>query len=192
MKLFKYEGYEVKVSPEALLLKPFRKIWTRDKDKNKETATNELSFLYFFCDPRSDYQYITDDEDRMEAVKQGIGFDKKWKPDPILNDAVSLYRSFDSSSAILLRAAREGVEKVQKMLREMDLTETDNKGKPVYSVKDYMAVLKMVPEVAAMIQEAEVKLNQEEELGEARGSIEKGMFEDGLDDVAGWVTNQTK
>ena len=185
MKLFKYEGYEVKVSPEALLLKPFRKIWIRDKGKNKETATNELSFLYFFCDPRSDYQYITDDEDRMEAVKQGIGFDKKWKPDPTLNEAIALYRSFDSSAAILLKAAMEGVEKVQKLLK--DLNPDDTK-----SLKEYLAALKMVPEVANMIQEAEVKLNQEEELGEARGSIEKGMFEDGLDDVADWVTNQTK
>jgi len=45
MKLFKYEGYEVKVAPEALTLKPFKKLWDRDKSKTKEKAFMELSFL---------------------------------------------------------------------------------------------------------------------------------------------------
>jgi hypothetical protein len=48
----------------------------------------------------------------------------------------------------------------------------------------------MVPQVAAMIQEAEKAINVEEEYGEARGQIEKAMFDDGLDDVADWVNQQ--
>ena len=47
MKLFKYEGFEVRVAPEALTLKPFKKIWDRDKGKSKERALSELAFLYF-------------------------------------------------------------------------------------------------------------------------------------------------
>ena len=38
MKLFNYEGYNLKVEPEALLLTPFKKLWDRDKSKLKETA----------------------------------------------------------------------------------------------------------------------------------------------------------
>lgn len=184
MKLFKYEGYEVTVAPEALVFKQFRKLWERDKSKEKEKAMLELGFLYFFCDPRSDYQYIVDDEARMKAVIEGLGFPKDWKLDAAMNDAVTLYRSFETPAAILLKAAREGVDKIQKMLRDIDLTETDEKGKPVVSIKDYMAVLKMVPEVAAMLQKAEKTINEEEEeLGQAKGSIEKTLFDDGLDDI---------
>ena len=183
MKLFKYEGYEVKVAPEALLLKPFKKLWPRDKSKTKDKATQELSFLYFYCDPRSDYQYIIDDDNRLEAVKKGIGYPEDWKLDATLKEAVIFYRSFDSSSAIILREAMEGVEKVQKLLKDLEPEDTK-------SLKEYLTTLKMVPEVASMIQEAEQKLKEENEFGEAAGAIEKGMFEDGLDEVAEWVDQQ--
>ena len=38
IRLFQYEGYEVKVSPEALLLAPFKAIYKRDKHKDKTLA----------------------------------------------------------------------------------------------------------------------------------------------------------
>ena len=73
MKLFKYEGYRVVIAEEALALKPFKKLWDRDKSANKDKAIAELSFIYFFCDPRSDYQYLTDPDARKEAIKEGGG-----------------------------------------------------------------------------------------------------------------------
>lgn len=176
MKLFKYEGYEVKVAPEALTLRPFKKLWDRDKTKNKEKALMEMSFLYFYCDPRSDYQFIKDDEDRMDAVRKGEGFPEGWKPDALLVSAIEFYNSFDSSAAALLRAAREGVTKVQKLLK--DLNPDDTK-----SLKEYLAALKMIPEVASMLVDAEKALNDESEYGEAKGSIEKTLLDDGLDDI---------
>lgn len=183
MRLFKYEGYEVKVAPEALTLKPFKKIWDRDKSKSKDTALQELSFLYFYCDPRSDYQYIVDDEDRLSAVKNGEGFNDDWKPDKLLQEAIDFYRSFDSASAILLRSALVGVNKVRDQLENADLDTVDKNGKPVISLKDYMAVLKMVPEVAAMLKDAEKTINEETEYGEAKGAIQKTLFDDGLDNI---------
>lgn len=176
MKLFKYEGYEIRIAPEALTLKPFKKIWERDKSKTKDRAMMEFGFLYFYCDPRSDYQYIVDDEDRMEAVKQGEGLEPSWKPDATLKAAIEFYNSFDSSAAILLRAAAEAVNKVRDTLS--DLAPDDTK-----TLKDYLMALKMIPEVAAMIQDAEKALNEENEFGEAKGSIEKTLFDDGLDGV---------
>jgi hypothetical protein len=176
MKLFKYEGYEVKVAPEALTLKPFKKIWDRDKSKTKEKAIQEFGFLYFYCDPRSDYQYIIDPEDRLEAVKKGEGFSDDWKPDAILKDAIEFYGSFDTPSAMLLRAASEAVDKVQKTLKELEPGDTK-------SLKDYLTALKMIPEVAAMMKDAEKALNEEMEYGEAKGSIEKTLFDDGLDGI---------
>ncbi len=176
MRLFKYEGYEVRVAPEALTLKPFKKLWERDKSKTKDTALQELSFLYFYCDPRSDYQYITDDDDRLTAVKEGIGFPQSWKPDAQMLLAIEFYKSFDTSAALLLKMAANGVNKVQQALD--DMTPTDTK-----TLKDYLTIMRMIPEVAEMIQEAEKKLNQEEEFGEAKGAIEKTLFDDGLDNI---------
>lgn len=192
MKLFKYEGYEVKVAPEALALKQFKKLWTRDKSKTKEKAMTEFAFIYFYCDIRSDYQYIIDDEDRMKAVKEGIGLPKEWVPDAVISEAVKVYKTFESPSAVLLKAALEGVDKIQKRLRSLNLDATDDKGKPVVSLRDYMAVLKMVPEVATMLKDAEKAISEEEEYGEAKGAVEKALFEDGLDEVADWIDGQHK
>ena len=176
MRLFRYEGYEVRVAPEALTLKPFKRLWDRDKSKQKEKALQELSFLYFYCDPRSDYQYITDDDDRLSAVKQGIGFPDDWKPDAMIVSAIDFYRTFDTSAALLLKMAAKGVSKVQTALDGMDPDDTR-------SLKEYLTIMKMIPEVAEMIQDAEKKLTQEEEAGEAKGSIEKTLFDDGLDGI---------
>ena len=176
MKLFKYEGYEIKVAPEALTLKPFKKLWDRDKSKTKEKAIQELSFLYFYCDPRSDYQYIIDEEDRLTAVKEGQGFPEDWKPDATLKAAMDFYSTFDTSSAMLLRAAMKAVKKVQDTLDELNPDDTK-------SLKEYLTALKMIPEVASMIKDAEKALNEEMEYGEAKGSIEKTLFDDGLDNV---------
>jgi hypothetical protein len=176
MRLFKYEGYEVRVAPEALTLKPFKKIWERDKSKTKERALQELSFVYFYCDPRSDYQYIVDDENRLEAVKEGEGLPKSWKPDKDLEAAIELYRSFDTSAALLLKAANEAVEKVRSLLTELEPDDTK-------SLKDYLTALKMIPEVATMLKDAEKSLNDESQYGEAKGAIEKTLFDDGLDGV---------
>ena len=178
MRLFKYEGYEVRVAPEALTLKPFKKIWERDKSKVKDRAIQELSFVYFYCDPRSDYQYIIDDDDRLEAVKEGEGLSKNWKPDDDLNKAIDFYKSFGSAHAILLKAAFIGVDKIQKSLRETDLD-----GMEMKEIKDYMSILKMVPEVASQLKDAEKALNDETEYGEAKGAIEKTLFDDGLDGI---------
>lgn len=176
MKLFKYEGYEVKVAPEALSLKPFKKLWDRDKTKSKDNANMELAFLYFYCDPRSDYQYILDDEDRLKAVKEGIGLDSKWKPDKDMEHAIKLYKTFEAPSSALLRAALEGVDKVQKLLKDLEPDDTK-------SLKEYLTAMKLIPEVAAMIKEAEKTINEEMEYGEAKGSIEKTLFDDGLDGI---------
>ena len=174
MKLFKYEVYEVRIAPEALTLKPFKKLWDRDKSKTKDTAITELSFLYFYCDPRSDYQYIKDDEDRLDAVRKGEGLPDDWKPDTILKEAIEFYSSFDTTSAILLRTAREAVERVRSTFELLEPDDTK-------SLKEYLTALKLIPEVAAMIQEAEKTLNEEVEYGEAKGSIEKTLLDDGLD-----------
>lgn len=183
MRLFKYEGYEVKVAPEALALKPFKRIWDRDKTKKKDQAIQELGFLYFYCDIRSDYQYIVDDDNRMDAVKKGIGLPNTWKPDAELKKAIELYKTFDSSSMALLRVAYEGIDKVQKTLRTLEPSDTK-------TLKDYLAALKMIPEVVSMLNDAEKSIVEETDSGEARGAIEKGMFEDGLDEVADWVSTQ--
>lgn len=179
IKLFKYEGYKLNISEEALLLKPFKEIWQRDKSKNKDKALQELGYVYFISDPRSDYQYLVDEEERSKAIKEGEGIDSKWKPDKLVLDAIAFYKSFKPTSALLLEDTRFAVDKLRKLLREIDLTEVDDKGKPIYTLNTITATIKQIPSLVKDLDEAEKTLSKELiESNKVRGSQEKSMYED--------------
>ena len=158
MRLFRFDNYKITVEPEALLLKPFKQIWQRDRTQNKDKAMMELGFIYFFCDSRSDYQYLTDEEQRME-----------------------FYNSFKSTSALLLEDTRCAVDKLRKLLRDIDLTQPDDRGKPIYTLNTITATIKQVPSLVKDLDEAEKALAKESMIaGKMRGQGEKTIMEDGL------------
>lgn len=182
LKLFRYEGYKVIISEEAFALKPFRQIWMRDKTVNKDKATMELGFIYFMMDPRSDYQYLTDEEDRKKAIKEGEGLPTKWEPDKIVQEAMSFYNSFKPTPALLLEDTRYAVDKLRKLLRDIDLTQVDDKGKPVYTLNTITATIKQIPSLVKDLDEAEKALASEmRNVGKMRGQGEKSLMDDSLD-----------
>ena len=179
MKLFKYEGYKITISEEALLLKPFKAIWKRDKSLNKEKALSELGFIYFFCDIRSDYQYIVDEEARMASIKEGEGMPEDWAPDSVVLEAMQFYSTFKSTSALLLEDTRYAVDKLRKLLREIDLTQTDDKGKPIYTLNTITATIKQVPSLVKDLDKAERSIAKEiAQSDKVRGAQSKSIYED--------------
>ena len=178
IKLFKYEGYKLNISEEALLLKPFKEIWQRDKSKNKDKALQELGYIYFMSDPRSDYQYLVDEEERSKAIKEGEGIDSKWKPDKLVLDAITFYKSFKPTSALLLEDTRAMINGYRLKLREIT---TDMSNLDIKEIKDLGAVIKQIPSLIKDLDEAEKALNSElKTSGRMRGSGEKTLFEDGI------------
>ena len=178
IKLFKYEGYKLNISEEALLLKPFKEIWQRDKSKNKDKALQELGYIYFMSDPRSDYQYLVDEEERSKAIKEGEGIDSKWKPDKLVLDAITFYKSFKPTSALLLEDTRAMIDGYRVKLREIT---TDMSDLDIKEIKDLGAVIKQIPSLIKDLDEAEKALNSElKTSGRMRGSGEKTLFEDGI------------
>lgn len=179
MRLFRYEGYTLSISEEALALKPFRAIWTRDKTEKKERAIMELGWCYFMEDPRSDYQYITDPEERSKAIKEGEGLKSTWQPDGTVKEAQKLYASFKTTSALLLEDTRYAVDKLRKQLREIDLDATDDKGKPIYTLNTVTATIKQIPGLVKDLDEAERALAKEiAQSDKVRGAAEKSIYED--------------
>ena len=176
MKLFKYVGYRIVISEEALLLKPFKKIWDRDKTKNKEKAYMELGFIYFYCDPRSDYQYLTDEEERLKAIKEGEGIPDKWSPDNIVKEAMNFYNGFKPTSALLLEDTRNMVNGYRAKLREIT---KDMSNLEIKDIKDIGAIIKQIPALVKDLDEAERAVSKEIiESNKVRGSQEKSIYED--------------
>lgn len=180
MKLFKYEGFKVTISPEALLLKPFKKIWERDKSRSKDRALSELAFIYFYCDPRSDYMYIIDDETRMDEIKKGEGLKEDWTPDNHILKAMELYQQLTTTtSAGLLQDARSSVEKIREELRKLSFDEVEPAKLPK-ALKDAADTLTRIPDLMESLQKAERTLNSDIlENSRMRGQGSKTIYEDG-------------
>lgn len=176
MKLLRYEGYKVVIEPELLVLKPFKQIWTRDRTINKDRALAEIAFIYFMADPRSDYQYLVDEKERMEAIKEGEGLPSKWQPDRIVTEAMDFYMSFKPISALLLEDTRFMVDKYRKRLKAQEFDDLEIK-----DLKEVGALIKQIPPLVKDLDEAEKALNSEmKSSGKMRGSGEKTIFEDDL------------
>lgn len=182
MKLFKFEEYRLKISEEALAIKAFRDIWERDKSPVKSKAIQELSYIYFFCDPRSDYMFLVDEETRSAKIKEQEGLSNKWKPDKLILEAMDVYKYLTTSTGtLLLQDTRELIDKMRKQLKEIDLSKTDDKGKPIYTLNMVTATIKLIPGLLRDLSEAEKAVNAEvEEASEARGEAVKHLFEDGF------------
>ena len=179
MKLFKLEGYNLSISEEAYALKPFKNLWKRDKTAGKEKALQELAYIYFMEDPRSDYQVYVDREERSEQIKLGEGLKEDWKPDKQVLEAQEFYASFKSESALLLEDIRVAITKLREFIKTIDLNAVDDKGKPIYTLNTYTATIKQIPELITSLDEAERTIAKEM-IGndKVRGSVEKAMFED--------------
>lgn len=178
--MFKYEGYKVVISEEAFALKPFKKIWDRDKSKSKDRATSELAYVYFMEDPASDYQYLVDREERSQAIIEGEGLGENWKPDKLITDAMEFYSSFKTTSALILEDTRYAANNLRQALREIDLQATDEKGRLIYTVSSIISAIKQVPQLVKELAEAERAVAKEmaENNGRIRGQRKKSVLED--------------
>lgn len=182
MKLFKYEGYKVVISEEAFALKPFRTIWNRDRSESKTKAIMELGYIYFMVDSRSDYQYLVDENERSKAIIEGEGLANNWKPDKVVKEAMDFYGGFRTISALLLEDTRYAVDKLRKLLREIDLNETDDRGKPIYTLNTITSTIRQIPDLVKSLDEAERTITQEtKSITTVRGQWDKTLMEDNLD-----------
>lgn len=181
MKLFKYDSYKVVISEEALAIKAFRDIWEADGSEDKRLAVQELGYVYFMCDPRSDYMVISDEGERSDTIIEQEGLPKRWKPSKLVSKAMELYLSFKPQSAMLLDDIRASVDKLRSTLREMDLMEKDAAGKPVFKANDYATTLERLLKLCSSLKEAERQMSMDmAEAGRMRGGGQKTVLEDDL------------
>lgn len=180
MKLIEYDGMDFKIADEALLVRPIRELYLKDKTKKKEEFWRQVSVLWFFCDPRSTYMYLVSPEDRMKEIKKQEGLPEDWEPSELLKEAMDIYkRQTTTTASILLESMRKGIEQLRKFFEEFDLFATDKNDRPIYQVSTMTAALKQVPELARALVEAEKELAKDfQNDDKARGNASKAVGED--------------
>ena len=183
MHIVEMVNYEIVPTQECFLIKPLRQLFNADRSKTKEKFMQQLSVVYFMADPRSSYNYITDEKDRLKLIIEQEGLEPDFKIDSKLQEAIDWYKKHTlTTSALLLEDARTAVDKVRQFLRDVDLNATDEKGKPKYTINSVTAALKQIPQLAKDLKETEKILTLEiEEAGRARGGNDsKSLMDDGI------------
>ena len=180
MRLIEFDGVDFKIADEALLVRPIRELFQQDKSKRKEQFWRQVSYLWFMCDPRSTYMFITDEDARSAEIRKQEGFGDDWEPSDTLKEAMTVYRAQTATTAsILLESMRKGVEQLRKFFSEFDLFAVDKNERPIYQVSTMTAALKQIPELAKALNEAERELAKDfASEDKARGNAEKAIGED--------------
>lgn len=169
------------IAPEALALAPFKKLWNRDRSVSKDRAISEISYVYFMIDPRSDYQYLVDEDERSKAIIEGEGLPSNWKPDKLIIEAMTFYRSLKSTSALLLEDTRAVIDNVRKTLRDFSFDDMEEKDR-VNAIKSVASTIATIPKLIKDLDEAEKAVTSEMQssTGKIRGQKEKSLLEDGI------------
>ncbi len=182
MKLVQYENYRLIITEEALFVKSFRKLWERDQTPDKENVLLEFGFMYFQYDPRSDYMFIEDEQERFEEIKVREGLPEGWQPDEMVKAAIEDYKFLtQTTSSLLIEDTRLTIGKIRKFLREVDLSAEDDKGKPKYTIQSITSATSQLPKLARDLAEAQKEIDKEiAENSQMRGKKTKKVMEDGL------------
>ena len=184
MKLFKKEGYNLTIADEALLLKPFKTIWKRDRTKGKDVAIQELGYVYFMEDPRSDYvSQFQDKEVRDEKIREGEGIPVDWKPDDKVKAAMQFYSGFKPASALLLEDIKNGISVMRSSLMSAESFADIDPDKRPKALDNYATTMSKLVALTKQVDELEKQLAtamvQDDKV---RGSMEKSLLEDEDDD----------
>ena len=149
-----------------LLVKEFSRLWDPERNKCKEDpsgkerrkAFKEFTFIYLMLDFKSPYfQYL--EQEKYDAALIDSGLDKKDLEDPLFSAAYKKYEEIQDSDRILalIRTAYHTLHKMQVFLDNIDFSDTDEMGKPLYKPKDVIADISSIAKMRIQLQELETE-----------------------------------
>ena len=178
MALFDLKNGNIVLNPDSLALPVFKKIWKKDKTKNKEKATQEISYVYFMCDYNSPYAVYPSLKKRGILVKDFMK-DSKWKESKEILEAMEAYINFQETHTMrLMKAARSASDKLAGYFENVDFLKVDDKGRPLYTAKDVAINLEKVGNIVDSLDKLETRIKQEIKTeSRVRGGGEIGIYE---------------
>jgi hypothetical protein len=143
--LMEIEKGSLKISPEALMIKEFKRIWTRDRSQKKEKALKELAYIYHTVDYLSLYRsYHVDTRD--VRIKEEVFSDTKWVPDKEVLAGIERYKALQTTLSMqLLNDAEIGLMQLRNYFRNIKFA--DEQGDAInedngVAAKNYIANMK--------------------------------------------------
>lgn len=181
MKLFKSnDGFTVEIEPELYQIKEFAEL-LESRKKNLSLLYKELSYIYFYSDMTSDFQFQTNELERHNELKHYLGLPSTWKKDKLIEEAIEAYKYLSQTpSSRLLQSAYVGAEKLKKQLEEIDLNERDKNGKPIWNIKQFNDTLKAIAQTVEELDKAEKQFIRSQKEVNKKTKTNQSLY-DGLD-----------
>ena len=169
MRLFDIDKGRVVINPTALWIPEFKKLWNRDKTKDKADAHNEISYIVFMYDFNSPYRDYSE-SDRTEKVhKDCFPEDALWKPDKEIQKAIKRFKEFqETANSRLLKAAKVAANKLTEYFREVD---SSHATEIIRNLKELGTVVKSLDILEKQVQKEQLETNN------VRGGQAIGLFE---------------
>jgi len=169
MRLFDIDKGRVVMNPTSLWIPELKKLWTRDKTKDKEDAHNEISYIVFMYDYRSPYRDYSE-EDREQKIRQDcFPGQPDWVPDKAVKKGIERFKEFqDTTNSRLLKAAKVAADKLTEYFRNVDSSAASE---IVRNLKELGTVVKSLDSLEKQVQKEQLEQNS------IRGGQEVGLFE---------------
>lgn len=170
-----------------LLIKEFKTLWDKDRNKCKEDKTGnerlrafkEFTYIYLMLDFKSPYYKYLEQEKHEAAISDSGLTDEDLKNPEFIN-AYNKYQEILYSDPILslIKTAYRTLYKTQVFLDSIDFTEIDDMGKPLYKPKDVMLDISTIGKMREALNELEEKhKNSLSADSNVRGDVELGFDE---------------
>lgn len=164
--LFIVEGQAVIPTPEVLLTSPFKEIWDRDEDPNKDNARAEFKYMEFMTsslrtNPYKGYSGIQ----KEIKIKEACGFDQDWTPDDLVQQGMEIIEEFQieaSENYQYYLSALKAAEELKKFFSTPNILKSvDDKGKPIYKPRDITSALKDTESIITNLNGLKNKVEEE-------------------------------
>lgn len=133
------------VTADLALISEFRKLLEPSRNKCKEDqsglehlrADREFTYIYLAIDWKSPYSGYSNQERHEAALKDAEITEEEWE-NPEFRSACRKYVALQDSNRYvrLLQAAQEVTDKIIDYFDNIDLTATDDQGKPLVKITD--------------------------------------------------------
>jgi len=164
--IFNIEDKVVYPTPEILMVEPYKKIWNRDKTKNKDKALLEFAYVEFMTSMKMSNPFRDYEEDIKESkILLGIGMKKTWKPDALIKEAIEKSNEFQKEASLSYRffiSAKTGMRKLQDFFDTVNLKERNPKSQNViYKPRDITVALQDTEKLLINFKNLEKRVEQD-------------------------------
>ena len=176
MKIIEFKNDELVISDEAYHVKAFRDIWDADTTDNHSYSLAICGFLYFFYHPGSDYNYIVDEYEKAETIRESLGLENlDFCNDLLYQRAVDIYKK------LVITTSSKLVDNNKKRLSKLD-EYLDNVNIDDDNVSKYTKAISDTTKLAVEIAEAEKGIFKdiEEQSAKVRGKVQLSIGDMGI------------